>query len=500
MSLMMSTRVPSMHFSATIPDVALSLAPYGVAWTTHPTLPDAPDALVLHALLAPWSKSDIPDEVRPIVPTPPRCRLLLRLLNLCLERGFPNPTPILSFAWKQALVLHCREGGWRVYLSRASSDGPDAFSTLSMPASLEYSIRRAQGPGVLLAARGGPSTADLELATDALYRFCYALALDTTPSPHRLVAFPHTVALQQCTAVIARRLRLPYILAPPSPPPACAVRAMVVPHRLRRFYRVLARQVRLQQIVLSPIHARRAHHQHGTYHPPECAPHRPRRGYHLPARRHRVQHLTILRSNPAPVRHRKYDGQHRRSAQQVQRAFPSSMPPSSPPRPAPASSAPTPVAATNLGLLRNANTTGTIPRGAQHTLQLSPSPHTLPASHHAARQLPIASACYYIYRDDTAAGWQRTDHTEAMCTPRFHRYPHSTLGISDKRGWGTGATNPGGDNGTYAAPGFRIAPVAGASVRLSVVNRCPLTGSDFLDLGSTFAQFKGATLCSMGRG
>ncbi|KAJ7863639.1 hypothetical protein B0H14DRAFT_2737905, partial [Mycena olivaceomarginata] len=65
---------------------------------------------------------------------------------------------------------------------------------------------------------------------------------------HVLVAFPHTVALQQCTAVTARCLRLPYFLAPPSPPPACAVRTMVVPHRRRRFYRVLTRQVRLQQI------------------------------------------------------------------------------------------------------------------------------------------------------------------------------------------------------------------------------------------------------------
>ncbi|KAJ7863533.1 hypothetical protein B0H14DRAFT_2738581, partial [Mycena olivaceomarginata] len=31
-------------------------------------------------------------------------------------------------------------------------------------------------------------------------------------------------------------------------PPACAVRAMVVPHRRHRIYRILARQVRLQQI------------------------------------------------------------------------------------------------------------------------------------------------------------------------------------------------------------------------------------------------------------
>ncbi|KAJ7846836.1 hypothetical protein B0H14DRAFT_3867590 [Mycena olivaceomarginata] len=126
------------------------------------------------------------------------------------------------------------------------------------------------------------------------------------------------------------------------------------------------------------------------------------------------------------------------------------------PRPAPASSAPTPVAASNLGLLRNANTTGTILRDAQHTPQLSPHrpiPSPPPIFPSPA---PATSA------DDTAAGWQRTDHPEAMCTPRLHRYPHSTLGISDKRGWGTatslGATNRGGDDGAYAASGFQIPP------------------------------------------
>ncbi|KAJ7786867.1 hypothetical protein B0H14DRAFT_299098 [Mycena olivaceomarginata] len=84
------------------------------------------------------------------------------------------------------------------------------------------------------------------------------------------------------------------------------------------------------------------------------------------------------------------------------------------------------------------------PRCAAHAAAVPPSPHTLPVSHvhpqchtaplvddyprtaanaqHAARQLPIAGACY-ICRDGTAAGWQRTDHTEAMCTPALPPVP-----------------------------------------------------------------------------
>ncbi|KAJ6592739.1 hypothetical protein B0H19DRAFT_1245570 [Mycena capillaripes] len=45
-----------------------------------------------------------------------------------------------------------------------------------------------------------------------------------------------------------------------------------------------------------------------------------------------------------------------------------------------------------------------------------------------------------ICRDDTAAGEQRTNDTEAMRTPH-PRFPSTYLpclvGISDKRGWGT---------------------------------------------------------------
>jgi hypothetical protein len=111
--------------------------------STHPTLPDAPESLVLHAVPAeqirysrrsPPDSSDSPDAAtfapsqstrppsRPTAPSARRVYLTLRgaVLHrcrgdqdchvarlLCLERGFPNPTPVLSFAWKQTLVLHC---------------------------------------------------------------------------------------------------------------------------------------------------------------------------------------------------------------------------------------------------------------------------------------------------------------------------------------------------------------------------------------------------------
>ncbi|KAJ7796612.1 hypothetical protein B0H14DRAFT_72121 [Mycena olivaceomarginata] len=84
---------------------------------------------------------------------------------------------------------------------------------------------------------------------------------------------------------------------------------MVVPHRRRRFYRLLARQVHLQQLALSPIYTRA-----GRLHarplacaaPTAAASHPSRHGYHLPVRRYRVQRLIILRSRPARVRHREY--------------------------------------------------------------------------------------------------------------------------------------------------------------------------------------------------
>ncbi|KAJ7833255.1 hypothetical protein B0H14DRAFT_3710968 [Mycena olivaceomarginata] len=106
---------------------------------------------------------------------------------------------------------------------------------------------------------------------------------------------------------------------------------------------------------------------------------------------------------------------------------------------------------------------------AAHAAAVPPSPHTLPASpvhpqsctaplaDDSARRLPVTSAgC--VCRDDSATGWRGTDHTEAMRTPCFHRYPPSVLGISDKRGRAPRTildpTNLGGDSRTCAPPGI----------------------------------------------
>ncbi|KAJ7351239.1 hypothetical protein DFH08DRAFT_957566 [Mycena albidolilacea] len=211
--------------------------------------------------------------------------------------------------------------------SRASSDAPDAFSALSTPASLERSMRRAPRPR----ARS---------ATGALYRSCHAHGLDTTPvrtqirpryqlhAQHAMLAFlaAHVASsppahCDSSAVYCCRRLRLPYS---PAPPPA---RAMVVPHRRRYFYHLLPRQVRLQQVPLSPLHTHAGRILNTTHTTPRARSSNsrspsPAPRLSPPTRRHRVQLLTILRSKPAPVRHREYDTQHRRSTQQVQRAFP----------------------------------------------------------------------------------------------------------------------------------------------------------------------------------
>ncbi|KAJ7834321.1 hypothetical protein B0H14DRAFT_1157469 [Mycena olivaceomarginata] len=247
---------------------------------------------------------------------------------------------------------------------------------------------------------GGPSKTPPQRArsaTGTLYRSCHAHGLDTTPartqirpryqlhaqhatpptSPRRRPAHYNSSAVYCC-----RRLRLPYSPAPPSPPPA---RAMVVPHRRRRLYRFLPRQMYLQQVPLSPIHT----HAGRTLNTARTTPRArssdsrspsPAPRLSPPTRRHRVQLLiTILRSKPAPVRHREYDAQHRRSAQQVQRASPVAR----------AAFIAPPCAATILcahAALRSK------PRPAAHrerdvhhprrvTLRPSPSPRNLPASH-----------------------------------------------------------------------------------------------------------------------
>ncbi|KAJ7688770.1 hypothetical protein B0H14DRAFT_3533109 [Mycena olivaceomarginata] len=364
--------------------------------------------------------------------------------------------------------------------SRASSDAPDAFSALSTPASLEPKAPRQR-------ARS---------ATGALYRPCHAHRLDTTSvrtqirpryqlhAQHTTLAFLAAyvarrlpVYCDSSAVYCCRRLRLLCSPAPPSPPPA---RAMVVPHSRHRFYRLP--QVCLQHTYHSPRSTRTPGASSARHAPPlaraaaTAAPHRPRPGCHPPTRRHHVQLLTILHSKPAPVRHREYDAQHRRSAQQVQRVFPVAR----------AAFVASPCAAT---ILCAHAALSSKPRPAAHrerdvhhprrvALRPSPSPRNLPASHvHIQRYgaplvddsatprpmrsgfpLPAPAAFAAMTRRGRAADERHGGDTH----PALPLYPPSALRISDKRGWGTptslSATNPSGDSKTYAVPGFHFAP------------------------------------------
>ncbi|KAJ7813007.1 hypothetical protein B0H14DRAFT_1449736 [Mycena olivaceomarginata] len=346
--------------------------------------------------------------------------------------------------------------------SHASSDAPDAFSALSTPASLERSLRRAPRPARPLAARGiicSTTTARAIRHRRALpflpcARARHHAGTNTDPTalpgtraardagvprrPRRLVAFPHTVTLQHGTAVAACACRTPqhHLHHPPA-------RAMVVPHRRRRFYHLLPRQVRPSaspaSTTLPDPHARRALACTTPRVRSTCSSRSP-----SPAPRFSppcllpCQRLIILHSKPTPFRHREYGAQHRRSAQQVQRAFLSPAPPSSPLRAPRPSSASTPPSAPNLGLPRIANATCTTPGvslcGRPHRPVTSPlstpilsgiAPRSLPTPPYrgpcAARR---AAASHrqrrLVWRDDTAAGEQRTNDTEAIRTPRFH--------------------------------------------------------------------------------
>ncbi|KAJ7848847.1 hypothetical protein B0H14DRAFT_3867106 [Mycena olivaceomarginata] len=282
---------------------------------------------------------------------------------------------------------------------------------------------------------------DLELATDVLYRSatpsrstprrresrptcatrCMRCWRSSQPtSPRRLPAH------RGSSAVYCRlRLRLPYSLAPPSPPPACAVRAMVVPHRRRRFYRVLARQVRLQQIALSPIHTHAGRIINTARPTPLSARSRspspaPRLSPPRPPPPGPTPHYPPLKPSSCP-------------APEVRRA-------ASPERAASATSVPVGHAAFNAsppsaGFLcahasrrykprpaAHANTTGTIPRDAQHTLQLSPHhpiPSPLPMS--ILRAIPPRSLTTPPHRRQCAARRAPASHRQRLLhLPRSH--------------------------------------------------------------------------------
>ncbi|KAJ7894450.1 hypothetical protein B0H14DRAFT_3854305 [Mycena olivaceomarginata] len=240
---------------------------------------------------------------------------------------------------------------------------------------------------------------------------------------------------------------LPYSLAPPSPLPACAARATVGPHGLRRFHSLLARHVHLQQVSLSPTMGapgasitRHARPPAGEA-PAAAAPYRPCRSYNLPARCHCVPaSLCSTRSQLLSG-----TGSTIRSTTEVRTKRPSSVP--------------TPATARNLDLQP---TTSTIPRSSVRSTRCSCPPHRpyplrspRPSSapfrpSRLRRSLPIASAgC--VCCDDTAAGEQRTNDTEAMRSPAPPPAPGSRYLRPRDDGPVQGAS--GREAALYAAPG-----------------------------------------------
>ncbi|KAJ7723594.1 hypothetical protein B0H14DRAFT_3900170 [Mycena olivaceomarginata] len=344
-------------------------------------------------------------------------------------------------------------------------------------------IRRALRPAAPLAARGGICS------TTTAHVIRYRRALPFLPCPwarHHAGANTSPTCATSC-ARSARRWRsslptTPRRLPahpPPSLTPACAARAMVVPHRRHRFYRLLMRQVHLQQVPLSSIHT-----PVGRLHarPLACSTCSSRSPSPAPRRRTSPPAAPVFSASLSCARSQLLcgTGSMTRSIARVRSKCnahsPSPTPPSSPPRAPRLSSAPTLATARSLGLPRTVDRTGTISR-AQHTLQLSPHrPISSPfppsiLSPIPPRSLmtppggfpspaPAAFAAMTVPR----AGVART--TRRRCAPRVSTGTHSpsALGISDKRGWGTatilGATNlpVGEDSRTYAPPPFRIAP------------------------------------------
>ncbi|KAJ7810024.1 hypothetical protein B0H14DRAFT_3880758 [Mycena olivaceomarginata] len=315
--------------------------------------------------------------------------------------------------------------------SGASSDAPDAFSTVSMLHTTCAAISSAaRCPGGHL--QHHDSARDPLQARSTVS--CYPHGLDTTPA--RTQAQPHyqphaqhaTLACLTAddasspsrtpTTFIASCVRSACDGRSPSPAP------LLSPPRAPNAFPA--------STTLPDPHARRALHARplACPAPAAAAPHPPRHGYHLSARRYRVQRLIILRSRPAHVRH----------LFPVAHAAFIASPGTAPIFCADASDRSKPWPAAHREQDRYH-----LPCAA-HAAVVPPSPHTLRASHvhpqpytaplvdDSARRLPITSAgC--VCRDDGATGWHGTDHTEAMRTPYFHRYPPSALGISDKRGW-----------------------------------------------------------------
>ncbi|KAJ7798045.1 hypothetical protein B0H14DRAFT_44446 [Mycena olivaceomarginata] len=279
--------------------------------------------------------------------------------------------------------------------SGASSDAPDAFSTVSIlhttcaatssaarcpgaiyntttarviryrralpflpPPGLDTTPTRIQAPTALPAARaardaGVPRRLPAHRDSSALY-------CRHRPTPASAV-LPSTTFIASCvrSACDGRSPSPAPLSSPPRAPSASPASTTLPDPHARRALACTTPRVRSTCSNRSPS---------------------PAHGYHLPARRYRVQRLIILHSRPARVRRGRTTRSIAGARSKCNEHSPSPTPPSSPPRAPRLSSAPTPATARNLGLPRTANRR--VPSPVRSTrCSVPPSPHTLRASH-----------------------------------------------------------------------------------------------------------------------
>ncbi|KAJ7759825.1 hypothetical protein B0H14DRAFT_383650 [Mycena olivaceomarginata] len=269
--------------------------------------------------------------------------------------------------------------------SRASSDAPDTFSAQSTPASLERSLRRAPRPARPLAARGTIAIRHrraLPFLPCPRARHHAGTNTDPTALPAtraardagvpRFVAFPHTVTLQQCTAVAACACRTPQhhlhhlLRARRSFPTAGA--AFIASSRVKsvssKYYS--PQSTRTPALACTAPRVRSTCSRSPSPAPrfsPPCPP------LPCPAPRYPPLQASTVSTTRSIAGARN----------NCNARFPSPAPPSSPLRAPRPSSAPTPPSAPNLGLPRIANATCTTP--GVSLCGRPPSPRNLPAFH-----------------------------------------------------------------------------------------------------------------------
>ncbi|KAJ7804322.1 hypothetical protein B0H14DRAFT_3883504 [Mycena olivaceomarginata] len=227
--------------------------------------------------------------------------------------------------------------------SRASSDAPDAFSAPSMPASLERSIRpcaiRYRRALPFLPCPRARHHAGTNTDPTALPATRAARDAGVPRRPRRLVAFPHTVTLQQCTAVAACACRTPQ----------------------HHFHHLLRARWSFPTAGAAFIASSHAKCVSSKYHYPRSTRAQGACMHDLSRAQHLQQPLPIAR---APVLLSGTGSTTRSIAgarNNCNERFLSPAPPSSPLRAPRPSSAPTPPSAPNLGLPRIANATCTTP-------------------------------------------------------------------------------------------------------------------------------------------